>query len=412
MYFIPSFVKETYKNDNLYLSSPLYENTIKLDSKYIQEYLNVKKNGTVTLNNELTSFLHAQSMMFTQKELENELVEIKEKLSHSLLLTIMPTEACNFRCSYCYENHKNLTMSVGMVEKIKTFITQKLQTNKFSHLGISWFGGEPTLCSDYIFDLNSFVLKNIANTDVNFTSSITTNGYLLNMNLFKNYYANYVRSFQITLDGWDHDKTRPLASGKGSLKVILDNLKEISKLPSSYDFSIMIRHNILDGDQDYSWYDYLKELFGNDRRFSILVRPVNDMGGETVKQLKLVKNNDLVKRHADYVSSIGMTCKNKTMDFSVKPGQKVCYAALPNAYVFRADGRIHKCTVDLDFPLNCVGVIDEQYGVKIDEEKNKMWYEEEPQAKCYNCIELLSCLNKGCPRNRLIKHYYCSCSKI
>lgn len=410
MYFIPPFVKESQKNDGLYVSSPLYDNVIFLEENYCQQYFKIKKEACSDLKGELASFLHEQSFLFSKEELEKELITIKEKMTHSLQIIFMPTEACNFRCPYCYESHENVTMSPVLVEKIKEFIEQKIDNQDISYISISWFGGEPTLCSEYILDVNTFVSEKIKNKDISFSSSMTTNGFLLNIDSFKKYYNCGVTNYQITLDGWNHDKTRPLASGKGSLQVILDNLKNISALPSDYNFSIMIRHNILNGDEDYTWYDYLKELFGNDKRFSVLIRPVGDMGGESVKQLDLVKDNSLVERHAKYVSSIGMICKNDSMDHSSKPGQKVCYASLPNSYIFRADGRIHKCTVALDSPANCIGVVDEQKGVVIDEKKHKLWYEESILEKCYHCPEVLSCLNKVCPRNRLIRNCEYSCN--
>lgn len=261
MYFIPPFVKESQKNDGLYVSSPLYDNVIFLEENYCQQYFKIKKEACSDLKRELASFLHEQSFLFSKEELEKELITIKEKMTHSLQIIFMPTEACNFRCPYCYESHENVTMSPVLVEKIKEFIEQKIDNQDISYISISWFGGEPTLCSEYILDVNTFVSEKIKNKDISFSSSMTTNGFLLNIDSFKKYYDCGVTNYQITLDGWNHDKTRPLASGKGSLQVILDNLKNISALPSDYNFSIMIRHNILNGDEDYTWYDYLKELF-------------------------------------------------------------------------------------------------------------------------------------------------------
>lgn len=410
MYFIPSFVKETQKSDGLYISSSLYENTVRLNEAYSKQYFFIKENRCSDLTGELPAFLHEQSLLFSKEELRKEVEKIKEKLSRSLQITMMPTEACNFRCPYCYESHDNFTMSPKLVERIKEFIGNKIDNGELDSVLISWFGGEPTLCSEYVVDVNRFVLEKIKEKEIYFSSSMTTNGYLLDIDSFKMYYNVGVTNYQITLDGWNHDKTRPLASGKGSLQVILDNLKAISSLPADYDFSVMIRHNILNGDEDYSWYDYLKELFGKDKRFSILIRPVGDMGGETVKQLDLVKDDELVKRHARYVSSIGLSNKNESMDCTTQPGKKVCYAATPNGYIFRADGRIHKCSVILDSPINCVGTVDEENGVMIDEEKNKLWYKETIHKKCYACEEVLSCLNKVCPRNRLMNQCQCSCN--
>ena len=75
---------------------------------------------------------------------------------------------------------------------------------------------------------------------------MTTNGYLLNDKLFRQFYQAGITSYQITIDGWNHDKTRPHVSGKGTLQTIINNLASLSKLPpAEYSFHITLRHNIL-----------------------------------------------------------------------------------------------------------------------------------------------------------------------
>ena len=76
--------------------------------------------------------------------------------SKNLLLTISPTECCNFRCKYCYESHANAMM----MEKTKNNIISYIKNNihKFTKLDVSWFGGEPLLAIDTIIDLsNDFI---------------------------------------------------------------------------------------------------------------------------------------------------------------------------------------------------------------------------------------------------------------
>ena len=46
--------------------------------------------------------------------------------------------------------------------------------------------------------------------------------------------------------------------------------------PEEYSFHITLRRNLLAGDEDYSWYDYLYRLFGQDKRFDVLVCAVGD----------------------------------------------------------------------------------------------------------------------------------------
>lgn len=56
-----------------------------------------------------------------------------------LNLIIMPTEDCNFRCSYCYEEHKNGTMSINTAESIVKYVTKNI--SKYTELHVVWFGG-------------------------------------------------------------------------------------------------------------------------------------------------------------------------------------------------------------------------------------------------------------------------------
>jgi uncharacterized protein len=64
--------------------------------------------------------------------------------SDSLGLIILPTEACNFRCVYCYETFEHGKMNPILVQALKKFITSRI--SDLSSLSISWFGGEP-LCA-------------------------------------------------------------------------------------------------------------------------------------------------------------------------------------------------------------------------------------------------------------------------
>jgi uncharacterized protein len=51
----------------------------------------------------------------------------------------------------------------------------------------------------------------------------------------------------------------------------------------------------------------------------------------------------------------------------------VCYAARPNSYVIRADGRVGKCTVSLNSTTNTLGRIGDDGDLAIDVDKLKLW---------------------------------------
>ena len=110
----------------------------------------------------------------------------------------------------------------------------------------------------------------------------------------------------------------------------------------SLTFHITLRRNLLAGDEDYSWYDYLYRLFGQDKRFDVLVCAVGDWGGKGSHDLSPLHQDTqevLVAKHIAYLDKIGMLRYN----------QMYCVSR-PNRLVFWPDGKIGKCTAALNRP--------------------------------------------------------------
>ena len=402
MYIIPGYIDHYEKDGAITATSKVKQNAIRLTDANLKEefYKLVENGGCSEIATPLTQFLHGQEILVSEQEAALTLSQVKSLINDTLTLTIMPTEGCNFRCTYCYEDHTPISMTREMIEQLKKFLSE--QTPRFKLVSISWFGGEPSLCKDTVLEISNLVLSLQQQHKFQYSASMTTNGYLLNEANFRQFYAAGIRCYQITLDGRNHDQTRPHASGRGTLDRIIENLQEIAKLPKeAFDFYILLRHNILAGDNDLSWYDYLHDLFGSDPRFAVAVRPVNDWGGETVKELALLDGESkraLQKVHEDYLNQIGM--KQDTSENALFG--RICYAAFPNGYIFRSDGKIEKCSVALNHPQNLVGHIDPDDGVVIHDAKNAAWSYTELKSECYRCPDVLSCLNMQCRRYAVV----------
>lgn len=82
-------------------------------------------------------------------------------------------------------------------------------------------------------------------------------------------------------------------------------------------------------------------------------------------------------------------------------GGGMCHAAYKNGFVIRANGKIQKCTVALDNPINDIGYIDKNGEVFINDDKNYKWYKPDLKYSCYTCDKVLKCLNQKCPYSRL-----------
>lgn len=316
------------------------------------------------------------------------------------MATLIPTEGCNFQCSYCHKNHPAASMTRDTLDRIEEYITA--QAPRYKQVILAWFGGEPTLCKDTVLEVSNIVQNLQKQYGFHYAANMTTNGYLLNDKLFRQFYQAGITSYQITIDGWNHDKTRPHVSGKGTLQTIINNLASLSKLPpAEYSFHITLRHNILADDEDYSWYDYLYRLFGHDKRFAVLVRAVGDWGGEGVHSLSILHQDTkdvLVAKHVAYLDKIGMSCHNHR---NGAPAQ-VCYASYPHSMVFRANGKIGKCTVALDHPQNQLGWVDPEKGIVIDPEVNCRWSFSDLKPECRSCRNVLRCMNMQCKKSEII----------
>jgi uncharacterized protein len=287
-----------------------------------------------------------------------------------LKLTILPTEKCNFRCQYCYEDFANGRMSSDVVDGIKKLI--KARASSLDILEITWFGGEPLLASDIVLDISKFS-KEIASTynDLRFYSNATTNGHFLNVPLMTQLIDSGVTSFQISLDGPKeyHDKTRLTANGSGSYDRIVENL--IALRASELSFNILLRVHITPINVS-SMPDFIRDLSRtfNDSRFRIFFQTIQHLGGPNDDHFQVIGQNretlfkELYKIIADNSDNIG---QHEVAD------DYVCYASRANAFVIRSTGGIGKCTVALEDDRNLVGSITADGRVRLLPEKIRPW---------------------------------------
>ena len=333
--------------------------------------------------------------------------------SSYLKITVMPTEQCNFRCSYCYEQFKYGNMDNKYLNLIYEFVSNKLRNSKYIKCMLDWFGGEPTLSEKGL--ISNFTRRMSALTkahDVKFHSAMTTNGYLLSKGLFLEYVNSGVNMFQITIDGMKHDLTRISCDGHGTFSQIIDNIRDIHNLPENIDFTIYLRYNIFPENYDFSWYEYIGNLLEGDPRFSILIRPVSDLGGEKVKTLHKYSASEWKyqeEQHIKKASSCNLKVANLLED---NPFSQVCFASYKDSYIFRSNGDIVKCSSHIDDPRNIIGHIDSNQGIVIDSAKNQRWTSFAPEKECFSCPDLGACLNKRCPYLRLENNVKIYCDKV
>lgn len=287
-----------------------------------------------------------------------------------LELHILPTEKCNFRCTYCYETFEKGRMSRQTIEAVKKLID--VRAPKLEMLNISWFGGEPLVAADIVAEISSHAYSAMNSAGGLFRGSMTTNGWFLNSDLMGELTDVNVNSFQITLDGPKemHNKTRKLGSGAATFDRIWTNL--LALRDSKFDFGIMIRLHIRPSTMEplLNWMPELKSELLSDPRFSLLVKPIEHLGGPNDDEIDVFYGD--ADRHAAVAQFYkGLESKSAYRDDIVG---KTCYAARPNAWVVRSDGRLGRCTVALENDVNTVGQISPDGTLCIDDAKLSPWF--------------------------------------
>lgn len=211
MYYIPGYIKIIYNNDySTNLINSYTNKEITIDQKYNETLSSIISKGTDSIKEEVASFLHSNDFLLTEKEFIDEIHSYYEDNDYFLRFIMMPTEGCNFRCTYCYENHNKKEKKLDY-ETIYSFMEDKVKEKEWKQIIINWFGGEPLL---KIKEIQSFseTIKSLRD-NYPIISSITTNGYTLTNHNISILEKAGILNYQITIDGEEQDKTRILSDG-------------------------------------------------------------------------------------------------------------------------------------------------------------------------------------------------------
>jgi len=308
----------------------------------------------------------------------------------SLGLILMPTEQCNFRCTYCYEDFAMGRMAPGVVAGVKALITARAPALRELHL--SWFGGEPLLALDVVEDVQRHA-RSLAESfpAMRIVSHMTTNGWRLTPAVFGRLLALGLDDYQISFDGppEHHDRKRVRRDGRPTFERIWGNV--IAMRNRSESFRILLRLHVDRENLEamFPFVDRCVETFGEDPRFALFLKPLSRYGGPNDESLALLETEEDVRRFAELEARVAGRARTPAADPPSElalpvPGEmsgggkapghgEVCYAARANSFVVRSDGRLCKCTIVLDHPKNQVGRLREDGTVDISSAAMKPW---------------------------------------
>ncbi len=218
-----------------------------------QEEKSLFENGAALKNPDFIDRGYVVDPIEEEKNYKKRYLEfVDSRDTDEVQIFFVPNYACNFSCSYCYQDEYGVKELPIQEETIAAFFNYVNTTFSDRKKYITVFGGEPLLNSKNQREFfSSFIkLANIYNIDL----AIVTNGYNLidYVDVLKN---GSIREVQITLDGTKemHDQRRMLKGGGSTfdqivrgidlclenhlpvnLRMVLDkdNINELPKLAS------------------------------------------------------------------------------------------------------------------------------------------------------------------------------------
>jgi uncharacterized protein len=339
----------------------------------------------------------------------------------SLALVIAPTMSCNLRCVYCFEGDKKPGM---MKENVKNAIVEfvKGQASHLKNLEISWYGGEPLVGHDIIYEMSETFL-NICNEHViNYSAFMTTNGVLIDKKTVENLKKFKINKIQFSLDGPPevHDMRRVSIDGKGTFDTIINNINLLLKDGS---FSVFIRVNI--DKNNFGSYEKLVSIL--DKR--LISHKVKLTLGHVTARTEACKSVEsgcynaqefsklLIKAYSLY-EKYGFTEKNKFPYPSIQ--YNFCKADVLNSFVIDPFGDIYKCWVEIGIKYKSIGnILSPNFEVISTKNLKRTIRRPEDVEACTKC-KLLPVCATGCsirPKNDMcdnvkyilddiVKHYY------
>lgn len=157
--------------------------------------------------------------------------------------SIYLTDACNLNCKYCYEKNMHYNREISF-ENMKKIIDTEIK-NKSKESIITFFGGEPLLKKDLIYDIVEYIKSKKSKTK--FLYNMTTNGVLIDdefVNFFEN---NDFISLSISIDGAadSQNENRITKNGKATYELVAQNAKKmLSKSEIVVAVPVVTKNNV------------------------------------------------------------------------------------------------------------------------------------------------------------------------
>lgn len=385
--------------DGLLLYNILTKNFVLLDKQYEEFY---RRFPDINDEKMLKEFVDAGFIVenrFDEKGFYLRNFFMSRYFSRKLLFTVVPTTGCNFGCYYCFESGiKSVRFSEENKGKTFDFIRERIEIFKPEEVSLSFYGGEPLLYKDLLFEFGQFFKVLSEKSGFKFSSDIVTNGYLFDKETAGELIEKAsLKSAQITLDGPPeiHDKRRFLKDKGGTFERIFENVKNV--IDAFPDFVVRIRVNV--DKENIERIEELLKILAQIKKdnLELYFSPVTGEKDKIDFSENLLSDEEYGRIYAEKL--VPLLCKYG-FPYEIYPelSYVFCAGITPFHYLIDADGSIKKCFDLVGRDKESIGYVD---NYREDARSVLKWENLKILDKeCYNCKYLPIC-GGGCPLYKL-----------
>lgn len=149
------------------------------------------------------------------------------------------TQRCNLRCKYCYENKNEKEISFENIQKL---IDNEIK-EKRDYVVLTFYGGEPLLRKDLIYDTIDYIKSRKSKTKFYF--GMTTNGTLLDEQFIRYIEQNDFLNIAYSFDGLEETQNlnRVTLNGEGTFDIVERNAKKLLKSHKNVVAMVVVTKN-------------------------------------------------------------------------------------------------------------------------------------------------------------------------
>lgn len=352
---------------------------------------------------------HGFIVPYDQDELNQVLDTFKNRRTRTskLSLLVTPTLKCNMKCFYCYQDRTNQSnLKKHDIDAIVRFADNKLEKSGSMH--VTWFGGEPLYDKEFLFECSSALIELAKSRNADYSSSIVSNGYLLDTETLQELVKNKVENIQITLDGSKiyHDRVRrhlnvDTNKREGSFNKIISNIQKVSNY---LDITLRVNVSVINMNSIEMLIKELADANLSSKIKRLYFHPVFNYSTEDPSANYKPKDNThlSIQHFAKLEAQFLSLARNKGFKISDPfiGGHSGCSALQKNSFIIESNGEVKKCNNEIG---KCGTSFTSINSPEVVEKNNlETWENYQPAniPECKSCVFLPVCFS-NCPHRNM-----------